>query len=191
MIKCQICSIWDLSFDSVLKCRLFTLANRKTKEQHYYFFFNLKAMKGGNMQEAPGSFLLICWVALTSLSFHFCIYRHEVKIICFMRYEKHAWHIINTDETIVNCYEGGLWHHFQILPNPGRNSNMPVPLRDDPTHHRGAPFCHLRLHRWLYSPPDGSDGKESACIRKTWLVQSLGWEDPLEEGMATHSSIPA
>ena len=23
------------------------------------------------------------------------------------------------------------------------------------------------------------------------LVQSLGWEDPLEEGTATHSSIPA
>ena len=22
-------------------------------------------------------------------------------------------------------------------------------------------------------------------------VRSLGWEDPLEEGMATHSSIPA
>ena len=22
-------------------------------------------------------------------------------------------------------------------------------------------------------------------------IQSLGWEDPLEEGMATHSSIPA
>ena len=29
------------------------------------------------------------------------------------------------------------------------------------------------------------------AIRKTWLVQSLGWEDPLEEGMATHSSIAA
>ena len=27
-------------------------------------------------------------------------------------------------------------------------------------------------------------------IRETW-VQSLGWEDPLEEGMATHSSILA
>ena len=25
-------------------------------------------------------------------------------------------------------------------------------------------------------------------MRETW-VQSLGWEDPLEEGMATHSSI--
>ena len=24
-----------------------------------------------------------------------------------------------------------------------------------------------------------------------WQVQSLGWEDPLEEGMATHSSISA
>ena len=27
-------------------------------------------------------------------------------------------------------------------------------------------------------------------MRETW-VQSLGWEDPLEEGMATHSSTPA
>ena len=26
--------------------------------------------------------------------------------------------------------------------------------------------------------------------KETW-VQSLGWEDPLEEGMATHSSILA
>ena len=33
-----------------------------------------------------------------------------------------------------------------------------------------------------------ADGKESACIQKIG-VQSLGWEDPLEEGMATHSSI--
>ena len=35
----------------------------------------------------------------------------------------------------------------------------------------------------------GSNGKESA-IWETW-VQSLGWEDPLEEGMATHSSMLA
>ena len=27
-------------------------------------------------------------------------------------------------------------------------------------------------------------------MRETW-VRSLGWEDPLEEGMATHSSILA
>ena len=27
-------------------------------------------------------------------------------------------------------------------------------------------------------------------MQETW-VQSLGWEDPLEEGMATHSSILA
>ena len=27
-------------------------------------------------------------------------------------------------------------------------------------------------------------------MRETWL-QSLGWEDPLEEGMATHSSVLA
>ena len=34
--------------------------------------------------------------------------------------------------------------------------------------------------------PGGSDGKESVCN-----VGDLGWEDPLEEGMATHSSILA
>ena len=38
--------------------------------------------------------------------------------------------------------------------------------------------------------PGGSDGKESACTAEAW-VRSLGWEDPLEEGMATHSSILA
>ena len=28
------------------------------------------------------------------------------------------------------------------------------------------------------------------AMRETWVL-SLGWEDPLEEGMATHSSILA
>ena len=30
--------------------------------------------------------------------------------------------------------------------------------------------------------------KNPPAVRDTW-VRSLGWEDPLEEGMATHSSI--
>ena len=48
-----------------------------------------------------------------------------------------------------------------------------------------------------YSPPwffwgfpGGSDGKEFAAMWETW-VRSLGQEDPLEEGTATHSSILA
>ena len=32
--------------------------------------------------------------------------------------------------------------------------------------------------------------KNPPAVWKTW-VRSLGWEDPLEEGMATHSSILA
>ena len=32
--------------------------------------------------------------------------------------------------------------------------------------------------------------KNSPAMWETW-VRSLGWEDPLEEGMATHSSILA
>ena len=31
--------------------------------------------------------------------------------------------------------------------------------------------------------------KNPPSMRETW-VRSLGWEDPMEEGMATHSSIP-
>ena len=41
----------------------------------------------------------------------------------------------------------------------------------------------LALPRWL-------SGKESACDQETW-VRSLGWEDPLEKGMATLSSVLA
>ena len=45
----------------------------------------------------------------------------------------------------------------------------------------------LGLPRWLSS-------KDSACqlkeTKEMW-VQSLGWEDPLEEEMAVHSSILA
>ena len=32
--------------------------------------------------------------------------------------------------------------------------------------------------------------KNLSAIQETW-VRSLGWEDPLEKGMATHSSILA
>ena len=46
----------------------------------------------------------------------------------------------------------------------------------------------------LWDFPDGSGGKESACSvgdRQEMELRSLGREDPLEEGMATHSSILA
>ena len=36
--------------------------------------------------------------------------------------------------------------------------------------------------------PGGSDGKDSSGKQET-EVRSLGWEDPLEKDMATHSSI--
>ena len=32
--------------------------------------------------------------------------------------------------------------------------------------------------------------KNLPAVQETW-VRSLGWEDPLEEGMATHSSVLA
>ena len=52
-----------------------------------------------------------------------------------------------------------------------------------------AIFCIVRL---LYSWTSlvVQIVKNPPAMREIW-VQSLGWEDPLEEGMATHSSILA
>ena len=52
---------------------------------------------------------------------------------------------------------------FLCQKDPWRMDRLPTPI-----------FLHF---------PGGSDGKESACN-----VGDLGWEDSLEEGMATHSS---
>ena len=38
--------------------------------------------------------------------------------------------------------------------------------------------------------PGGSDSKNLPAMQETW-VQSLGRENPLEEGLTIHSSIPA
>ena len=53
-------------------------------------------------------------------------------------------------------------------------------------------FCYNRIFPGI---PGGASGKESVCqcrrqTQETW-VPSLGWEDPLEEEMATHPSILA
>jgi len=46
---------------------------------------------------------------------------------------------------------------------------------------------------WIVSPqgiPSGSVVNSLPAMQETW-VQTLGWEDPLEKGMATHSSTLA
>ena len=59
---------------------------------------------------------------------------------------------------------------------------------------RGNPtiyWNYLLIHSFFLFPrgfPGGSDGKESACNAGD-QVPSLGQKDPLEKGMATHSSI--
>ena len=48
----------------------------------------------------------------------------------------------------------------------------------------------ITVKRSFHCFPGGSDSKESACNAGD-AGSSLGREDPLEEGMATHSSILA
>ena len=44
--------------------------------------------------------------------------------------------------------------------------------------------------QYSWASPVAQMVKNPPAMRETW-VQSLGWEDPLEEGMTTHSSILA
>ena len=49
---------------------------------------------------------------------------------------------------------------------------------------------YLSIYALILGFPEGSDGKESACnARDPGSIPC--WKDPLEKGMATHSSILA
>ena len=66
----------------------------------------------------------------------------------------------------------------KLIPTLKKNSQDPLLLYTDYL---------LLLHMGC---PSGSVVKNPPAMQDTW-VSSLGWEDPLEESMATHSSILA
>ena len=51
-------------------------------------------------------------------------------------------------------------------------------------------YTYTYVHIYICGFPDSSVGIESDCNEETW-ARSLGWEDSLKKGMATHSSILA
>ena len=57
---------------------------------------------------------------------------------------------------------------------------------------QSSSFCFSWDHSWFSDFPGSSAVKKKnpPAMQKTW-IRSLGWEDPLEEGMATHSGILA
>ena len=80
-----------------------------------------------------------------------------------------------------------VWENFLGLPvsvhsllveggAQGKVLFMALGFADHPCHGRASLVAQL-----VKNPP---------AVQETW-VQSLGWEDPLEEGKATHSSILA
>ena len=54
----------------------------------------------------------------------------------------------------------------------------------------GRDYSPDRQHGWNVQDSGGSAVKTLPAMQET-QIQSLGWEDPLEKGMATHSSILA
>ena len=81
-------------------------------------------------------------------------------------------------------------YHFAFLPAVYEGPNFPPSL---PT------FTIICLVGYIHPSgcggfPGSASGKESTCQCKRLQerqVQSLGWEDPLEKEMATHSSTLA
>ena len=61
------------------------------------------------------------------------------------------------------------------------------------THTQTHTQTHTHRHTHTHPLPGGIRGKEPThqCRRRETQVRLLGWEDPLEEGMATHSNILA
>ena len=125
------------------------------------------------------------------------------------------------DQTRVSCIAGRFFCHLSHQGSPKSTDMgihsffqgifLTQGLNPDPLHcrqilyclsHPGSPYIHIcvcaciYVYRYgfpaiyIYSFPGGTTGKESTCQSKGrgW---SLSWEDPLEEGMATHSSILA
>ena len=90
-----------------------------------------------------------------------------------------------------SCFEGIL---HTLLPSPEATSphtytfihkHMHIEHTHTHTHTQAGRHTHHCTHLHM-GFPGRSDGKESACT-----AGDLGWADPLEEGMATHSSILA
>ena len=85
---------------------------------------------------------------------------------------------------------------FQSIPDG--QTHVPIQKRinypSPPIHHVVLGHLCLAFHgtfgisQYLWHL---SVGKESACNAEETLVRFLGWEDPLEKGKATHSSILA
>ena len=80
----------------------------------------------------------------------------------------------------------------KLLTSPLLQSNHKEPVwskcdsfRETELHH-----CTMGLTFWGWASLMAQLVKNLPAMRETW-VQSIGWEDPLEKGKATHSSILA
>ena len=85
-----------------------------------------------------------------------------------------------------------MWHALSSPTKDPTHTSKSESTESSPLDHQGSPcqwilICHQNKKE---KTEGGSDGQESPCNAVDW-VQSLGWEDPLEEGMATDSSILA
>jgi len=98
----------------------------------------------------------------------------------------HAWSsVVVSPSRLVSCQQAlgllGSSAGKESAYNAGDSSLIPG-LGSSPGEGIGFPF------QYSWASLVAETVKNPPAVRETW-VQSLGWKDPLEEGMATHSSI--
>ena len=101
-------------------------------------------------------------------------------------------------EFINNCNcrlayrKGNVFLHSSVLAWRVPGTEEPGGLQSMGLHRVGHDLAAVAAYYTIY--PGGTSGKEPACQRRrhneTW-VWPLGWEDPLEKGVTTHSSTLA
>ena len=98
-----------------------------------------------------------------------------------------SWnHMFSSAALGKKCTEPGGWRQYLRYPNTMEASGSSV-LGHQPG------FSELGWTRGPEGFPSdgGPEGKQSACNGRRTQIRSLGQEDPLEKGMAIHSSILA
>ena len=87
--------------------------------------------------------------------------------------------------------------HFRVFSS-GEEMNSWERVRQSGTLYLFVNYIYIYIYIYIYlfiylftlCFTGGSDGQELPGMQETW-VRSLGWEDPLEEGMATNFSVLA
>ena len=185
----------------LLKCSLWDVKSLLLPVSAFFFFSfpllgNLTGERIG-MEGCPFSHSLFFWQP-SMMEKTLSIFHNDLCFLSICQSHKASFSNLQHDETLVRFLEGKtLGHftsgvsHFRASPNSAFNHLSKITFSCSYQCMIPISLCFWEADFVCDSGfPGGSGGRELPATREVW-VWSLGWEDPLEEDMATQSSILA